>query len=116
MSEDIPFPTGELPHPAREALSLAQVLFALSDPARLAIVGQLLAGPVEMARCHLQDPTVAKSTKSHQMRVLREAGVIRNLPQGRGRVLSLRLEDLEARFPGVVQAILASAAQDGALN
>lgn len=115
MSEDIPFPVGELPHPAREELSLAQVLFALSDPARLAIARQLVAGPVEMARCHLQDPAIAKSTKSHQMRVLREAGVIRNLPQGRGRVLSLRAQDLEARFPGVLQAILASAAQDEAL-
>jgi DNA-binding transcriptional ArsR family regulator len=116
MSEDIPFPTGDLPHPAREDLSLAQVLFALSDPARLALVGQLAAGPVEMARCHLLDPAMAKSTKSHQMRVLREAGVIRNLPQGRGRILSLRLEDLEARFPGVLRSILATAVQDEALN
>ncbi|MDZ4395803.1 transcriptional regulator [Cypionkella sp.] len=109
MSEDIPFPVGELPHPARADLVLEQVLFALSDPARLAIVGQLVAGPVDMARCHLQDPSIAKSTKSHLMRVLREAGVIRNDPKGRGRTLSLRRDDLDSRFPGLLDAILSSA-------
>lgn len=109
MSEDIPFPIGELPHPAREDIVLAQVLFALSDPARLAIVGQLVAGPVDMARCHLYDPGIAKSTKSHLMRVLREAGVICNAPKGRGRTLSLRREDLDHRFPGLLDAILSSA-------
>jgi DNA-binding transcriptional ArsR family regulator len=113
MSEDIPFPVGELPHPSREDLSLAQVLFALSEPARLAIVRQLVAGPVDMVNCHLQDPNVAKSTKSHLMRVLREAGVIRNAPKGRGRTLSLRREDLDHRFPGLLDAILLSAADLG---
>lgn len=109
MSQDIPFPTGDLPHPAREDLVLAQVLFALSDPARLAIVAQLVAGPVDMARCQLHDPSIAKSTKSHLMRVLREAGVIRNEPKGRGRRLSLRRDDLDQRFPGLLDAVLASA-------
>ncbi|MDB5665715.1 transcriptional regulator [Cypionkella sp.] len=109
MSENIPFPVGELPHPAREELILSQVLFALSDPARLAIVSQLVEGPLDMARCYLTDPTIAKSTKSHLMRVLREAGVIRNEPKGRGRTLSLRREDLDYRFPGLLDAILSSA-------
>jgi len=109
MSANIPFPIGDLPHPARQDLVLAQVLFALSDPARLAIVAQLVAGPVDMARCQLQDPGMAKSTKSHLMRVLREAGVIRNEAKGRGRRLSLRRDDLEQRFPGVLAAILACA-------
>lgn len=96
----------ELHHPEREEITLAQVLFALSDPGRLEIVRQLTTGPLEMAHCHLNDPSVPKSTKSHLMKVLREAGVIRNEPQGRGRVLSLRRADLDHRFPGLLDAIL----------
>jgi DNA-binding transcriptional ArsR family regulator len=99
----------ELPHPERDELELSAVLFALSDPDRLEIVRQLRDGPMEAARCHAVDPTMPKSTKSHLMKVLREAGVIRNEPDGRFRMLSLRRDDLDARFPGVLDAVLASA-------
>jgi DNA-binding transcriptional ArsR family regulator len=99
----------DLAHPRREEIQITQVLFALSDPARLAIVCQLMDGPLEMARCHLHDPTVPKSTKSHLMKVLRESGVIRNEPLGRGRVLTLRRADLDQRFPGLLDAILTEA-------
>ncbi len=99
----------DLPHPSRQELVLTAVLFALSDPARLEIVRQLAGGAVEMANCHLITPDVPKSTKSHHMKVLREAGVLRNEAAGRGRLLSLRLEDLEARFPGLIPAVLAAA-------
>lgn len=96
----------ELPHPGRDDIRLTDVLFALSDPARLEIVRQLSGGPLDMAQCHLSDPSMPKSTKSHLMKVLREAGVIRNEPLGRGRRLSLRNEDLEARFPGLIGSVL----------
>lgn len=98
----------DLPHPGRDDLRLTDVLFALSDPERLAIVRQLAGGPLEMAQCHLSDPSIPKSTKSHLMKVLREAGVIRNEPFGRGRRLSLRHHDLEARFPGLIESILSA--------
>src|SRR5205807_9630269 len=49
---------------------------------------------------------VAKSTQSHQFKVLREAGVIRMVPQGRRVLVSLRTDDLDARFPGLLQTIL----------
>ena len=96
----------ELPHPDREQITLSGVLFALSDPERLAIARQLIEGPMEMAACSLSDPSMPKSTKSHLMKVLRESGVIRNDAQGRTRVLSLRREDLDARFPGLLDAVL----------
>lgn len=98
----------ELPHPERGEITLPEVLFALSDPERLAIARQLIDGPMEMAACSLSDPNMPKSTKSHLMKVLRESGVIRNDPQGRSRVLSLRREDLDARFPGLLDAVLAA--------
>jgi len=96
----------ELPHPDREAIVLSDVLFALSDPDRLDMVRQLRGGPLDAVDCFVGDPPVPKSTKSHLMKVLREAGVIRNEPNGRNRILTLRRDDLDARFPGLLDAIL----------
>jgi DNA-binding transcriptional ArsR family regulator len=106
MMEEKTQPTADLPHPARDEIVLTEVLFALSDPARLEIVRQLAGGPIEAARCNPFDPTIAKSTKSHLMKVLREAGVIRNEALARGRLLTLRRDDLDARFPGLLDAVL----------
>lgn len=96
----------DLAHPDRAQIALPEVLFALSDPDRLAIARQLADGPLDMASCHATDPHLPKSTKSHLMKVLREAGVIRNEPNGRRRRLTLRREDLDARFPGLLDAVL----------
>ena len=98
----------DLPHPDCHELQLTQVLFALSDSGRLDIVRQLAGGPLDMANCMLSDPSMPKSTKSHLMKVLREAGVIRNEALGRGRRLSLRREDLDRRFPGLLDSVLAA--------
>lgn len=97
---------GDLPHPELSEIQLTDVLFALSDPERLAITRQLVDGPLDMAACHATDPNLPKSTKSHFMKVLREAGVIRNEPNGRRRILTLRREDLDERFPGLLDAVL----------
>jgi DNA-binding transcriptional ArsR family regulator len=99
-------PTTDLPHPDRDAIALGEVLFALSDPDRLEIARQLRDGPMDAANCVPWDPSMPKSTKSHRLKVLRESGVIRNEQNGRNRVLTLRRDDLEARFPGLLSAIL----------
>ena len=96
----------QLPHPDIADVALTDVLFALSDPARLEIVRDLSAGPLEMAQCGATNPTLPKSTKSHLMKVLREAGVIRNEPRGRERLVSLRREELDAAFPGLLDSVL----------
>lgn len=98
----------DLHHAARASLVLSDVLFALSSPDRLAIVRQLGDGPMKAARCATDGGPVPKSTKSHMLKVLRESGVIRNEPDGRGRVLTLRRDDLDARFPGLLDAVLAA--------
>jgi len=51
--------------------------------------------------------SVSKSTATHHLRVLREAGVVRTEPRGTSRVSSLRREDLDARFPGLIDVVLA---------
>jgi len=100
-----------LDHPAVEDLELTGVLFALSDPARLELVRQLAAqGPLTVAQCHIIDPDVPKSTFSHHLKTLREAGIVRNEPAGRQRTITLRRADLEARFPGLLASVGAAGA------
>ena len=96
----------ELPHPEPGEVDLTDVLFALSDPFRLELARQLVDGPMDMADCTATTGPVPKATKSHHMKVLREAGVVRNVPKGRGRLLSLRREELDATFPGLLDSVL----------
>jgi|1185.fasta_scaffold349842_1 DNA-binding transcriptional ArsR family regulator len=93
-------------HPPRAELDLSSVLHALSDPARLKIVRHLASD----GECHCGhfELGISKATLSHHFRVLRESGVVHSRPDGRKRYLSLRAEDLEARFPGLLDAVLAS--------
>src|SRR5918997_1223746 len=94
-------------HPSRQELELSSVLHALSDPARLEIVRRLADG--EEPSCGTFDLGLSKATLSHHFRVLRESGVVLVRPEGRKRLLSLRTEDLNARFPGLIEAALAEA-------
>ena len=94
-------------HPAAEELELAAVLHALSDPLRLSIVRDL--AEAGSCNCGAFAVPVAKSTLSHHLKVLREAGVTLTEPTGTQRVVSLRAEDLNARFPGLLDAVLAAA-------
>jgi DNA-binding transcriptional ArsR family regulator len=95
----------EFEHPAAQDIDLSAVLFALSDSARLDIVRQL-ALPGDQATCQSVALDMPKSTRSHHLKVLRESGVVRSEPSGRERLLSLRRDDLESRFPGLLAAIL----------
>lgn len=58
----------------------------------------------------------AKSTMTHRWRVLRDSGVIWQRPSGRENLLSLRREDLDARYPGLLGAILHGAQSDDAVR
>jgi DNA-binding transcriptional ArsR family regulator len=95
----------EIDQPAREDLDLGAVLHALSDPTRLQIVMALDARP-EACPTGSIDVAVSKSTCTHHFRVLREAGVISQRAEGTSRLNTLRREDLDARFPGLLDAIL----------
>lgn len=94
-------------HPDLTGVELTSVLFALSDPARLELV-RLIArdGPQTVANCQAVDPAAPKSTFSHHLKALREAGVVRNEPHGRQRMISLRRDELDDRFPGLLDSVL----------
>jgi DNA-binding transcriptional ArsR family regulator len=93
-------------HPSCGELELPAILHALSDPARLEIVRRLSRGPE--CTCGTFELGLSKATLSHHFKVLREAGVVRTRPDGRKRMLSLRDDDLNERFPGLLEAILAA--------
>jgi DNA-binding transcriptional ArsR family regulator len=95
-------------HPLPEDLELPKVLHALSDPARLQIVRELDVDPTPRP-CGSFDLGVTKSTCTHHFRVLREAGVVAQEQQGTSKLTSLRREDLDTRFPGLLDAVLDAA-------
>ncbi|MEA2457052.1 MAG: hypothetical protein QOC95_24 [Thermoleophilaceae bacterium] len=94
--------------PDLDEIDLAAVLHALSDPVRLAIVCGLRECGDER-RCGSFTVPVTKSTLTHHFRVLREAGIIAQRHEGTSRLNRLRTEELEQRFPGVLEAILSAA-------
>jgi DNA-binding transcriptional ArsR family regulator len=96
-----------LPAPRREDLRLEDVLQALGDPVRLQIVRTLYTDGGRRP-CGTFGLPVAKSTASHHFRVLREAGVIHQRAAGRERLTELRHDDLDARFPGLLQSVITS--------
>ncbi|WP_055589635.1 ArsR/SmtB family transcription factor [Streptacidiphilus griseoplanus] len=98
-------------HPATGDLRLTKVLAALADPARLAMV-RTLATVGESPCVELRQAaglTISQPTFSHHQRVLREAGVIRERVQGPQRILTVRREDLDACFPGLLAAVIHTA-------
>jgi DNA-binding transcriptional ArsR family regulator len=94
-------------HPLTNSITLPNVLYALSDPIRLQIIAQLASCGQQTCGCF--DIPVAKSTLSHHFRVLRESGLILVRSEGTQRFISLRSEDLEDRFPGLLSSILRAA-------
>jgi DNA-binding transcriptional ArsR family regulator len=94
-------------HPDCKDITLAGVLYALGDPVRLEIVRRL-ATQVELC-CNALDCAIAKSTMSHHLKILRESGLVYSRKEGTQHINSLRRDDLETRFPGLLSAVLQSA-------
>ena len=98
-----------LEHPPVDALDLATIMGARADEHRLAIVRALAADGERV--CGTFDLGISKATRSHHLKILRESGVTRTRVEGTRRIVSLRREDLDARFPGLLDALLAAAAR-----
>jgi DNA-binding transcriptional ArsR family regulator len=93
--------------PSVEQLDLVEVLQALGDPVRLQIVRILDEGDGAIA-CNEMGLPVSKSTGSHHLKVLREAGVVQGKVDGTRRYYTLRRDDLEARFPGLLESVVSA--------
>ena len=98
---------GDYPQPDVADIELIEVLKAVGDPVRLHMVGVLADGDTYSCSPEVFGLDVHKSTLSHHLKVLREAGVTSTLIDGRNRSITLRKTDLDSRFPGLVDGLLA---------
>jgi DNA-binding transcriptional ArsR family regulator len=92
-------------HPDVSALDLATIMRTVGDPVRLEIVRLLADGHERSCGDIATALEMPASTGSYHLRLLREAGVTRTRADGTLRLISLRREDLEARFPGLVDVL-----------
>ena len=98
-------------HPDLEDVAPEHVFQALSDPVRVEIVQRLAEGGE--ATCNALNGGRPKSSMSHHFRVLREAGLIRTRNEGTSHANALRREELDSRFPGLIDALLAASRPRG---
>ncbi|WP_066209260.1 MULTISPECIES: helix-turn-helix domain-containing protein, partial [Sphingomonadaceae] len=91
-------------HPDLADVSIEHLLHALSDPVRLDIVRQLARDGE--ASCAALDGGRPKSSMSHHFRVLRSAGLVHTRIAGVQHMNTLRREEVDKRFPGLLRAVL----------
>jgi DNA-binding transcriptional ArsR family regulator len=97
----------EIKHPAASELDLATILRTVGDPVRLAIVQDLLGGGERICTTLNASIDIPASTLSYHLRLLREAGVTRTRAVGTERHVSVRSDDLERLFPGLLEVLAA---------
>lgn len=93
-------------HPEVESFDLATIMRALGDPIRLEMV-RIVDGEGEILCSDIYEGLgLPNSTGSYHLRQLREAGITRARAIGPKRMTSLRRDDLESRFPGLLDIVI----------
>jgi DNA-binding transcriptional ArsR family regulator len=95
----------KIQHPSAESLDLATIMRTLGDPSRLEIARMLADGRTRICNDIAGEVGLPASTCSYHLKLLREAGVTHAKAEGTQRLISLRRDDLEARFPGLVDVL-----------
>jgi len=110
LSESTAAMAKDLFHPALDDIDPAVLLAAMGEPTRLAIVLSLAEEEAE-CRCGAFNPLASASNLSYHFQKLREAGVTSTRHAGTSKFIRLRRDDLDRRFPGLLDAIIYSARQ-----
>jgi DNA-binding transcriptional ArsR family regulator len=92
-------------HPAMRDVPLHTVMQALSDPCRIAIVRELFQVKGRALACNEVRLSISKATRSHHFEVLRAAGIIFTEMEGTKCMTSLRRDELNKHFPGLLKLI-----------
>ena len=96
-------------HPSVENITVENILYALSDPVRVAIFANI-AGSACAQNCssflNIRDTSIPKSTLSRHFKILRESGLIRSERRGVEMHNISRCAEIEQHFPGLMQAIV----------
>ena len=95
-------------HPSADSLDLVAILAALSDPTRLTILLRLAEAEADI-RCGDFTDLATKSNLSYHFAKMREAGLVSLRSEGTSRFLTLRRDDSERQFPGLLDQLIASA-------
>lgn len=96
-----------LTHASPAEVTLQDALDALADPVRRTILRELADSPEWTRACGTFDLPVAKATSSHHFAVLRATGLIEQRDEGPRRLNRLRKNEFDARFPGLLDVVLA---------
>ena len=94
-------------HPDIAKVTLPEVMQALSEPGRLAIVRHLLQSPGIAFACNEFPIKGSKANVSHHFQVLRDAGLIQTRVEGTKCMTSLRIKEVEKQFPGLLKLLTA---------
>ncbi|MGJ7042435.1 DNA-binding transcriptional ArsR family regulator [Shinella sp. BE166] len=98
-------------HPDEDEIAFGSVLSALADPLRRQVVMELALAPAGTERtCVSFGLPVSKATLTHHFRVLREAGLIRQVDRGNSRAATLRRDEIDRRLPGLLDLVAAEKA------
>jgi len=100
----------DLVEPDADDMQLPKVLAALADPHRLASVRFLARNGESWCTQVMQEAGLAlsKSTFSHHLRIMREAGLVTKRIQGAKGYARLRKDDVDRRFPGLLDSVLSA--------
>lgn len=101
----------QIKHPTIEQVELTDIMYALADPTRLEIIA-LLAKAGKKLTCGEINLNRPKSSMSHHFKILRGAGLVQTLIEGTEHMNSLRLEEIEKKYPGVLSAVLKALTKD----
>jgi DNA-binding transcriptional ArsR family regulator len=97
-------------HPNLNDVPLVSVLHALSDPARIRIVRALDEDRMrsgEGLACNCAAPEgLPRATISNHFTILRSAGLIEARKEGTKVIHWLRRDEVDRRFPGLLDAVL----------
>lgn len=104
-------PSPAFPEPEREGIELVPALKAFADPVRLRILRTLADDRYHPCSVREYDLDIHKSTLSHHFRTLREAGITSTRVRGREHAVRLRRDDLDARYPGLLDTVLTAAGE-----
>lgn len=95
-------PQVAIEHPVAE---IGEILQALADPIRLAIVRSLAQTGGELS-CGVFDLPVTKPTLTHHFRTLKLAGLIGARMEGTRKFIHLRRAEVDAVYPGLLDSVL----------
>jgi DNA-binding transcriptional ArsR family regulator len=98
-------------HPALQDVTVEGILYALSDPVRVAMYAEIAAQPCTQKCTTLRavmGRPIPKSTLSQHFRILRESGLVHAERFGVEMRLTPRCAEIETRFPGLISAILSA--------